>query len=514
MDLWLLRTEEAGRLMSRSICSSKMAVVGIAVLLGSGGLLTASAASPAAGSVLVPIVPCRLFDTRTDGSGLTAGAVRTQPVEGSNGDCVIPTEAVGVSMNVTIVNPTASSYLTVWPADGARPTASNLNWIAGQPPTPNAVMSALSPTGSISVFNLDGTVDVIADIDGYYIPSTSGAGVAGPPGPTGPQGPAGTSGSSNRISDAQIALLKWYQDPARAVTFPAGGNGPFGLAFDGSSVWVANNQSNTVSKVNPATGLAVNVTLPAGSGPFDVAFDGTNIWATDNLSGKVSKIVASTGAVVGSGFNTSLVSPVAGSGPVGIAFDGTSIWVANSAPGTVSKINPATGAIEAEFQTSVGVPGVLPKDASPTGVAFDGSNIWVTNNLTGTVSKIDRSNNTFVEFETTAGQQSQPWGVAFDGTNIWVANGLPNSVSKIAPTTGSILAEVVTGGQVPQELAYDGRYIWVSNNSSGDVSKIDPEADIVTATMATGLDPQGIVFDGTNIWVANSGGPSLSRLLP
>ena len=514
MDLWLLRTEEAGRLMSRSICNSKMAVVGVAILLGSGGLLTASAASPATGSVLVPIVPCRLFDTRTDGSGLTAGAVRTQPVEGSNGDCVIPVEAVGVSMNVTIVNPTASSFLTVWPSDGVRPTASNLNWIAGQSPTPNAVMSALSPTGFISVFSLDGTVDVIADINGYYIPSPSGSGPAGPQGPTGPQGPAGASGSSNRISDAQLALLKWYQDPARAATFPAGGNSPFGLAFDGSSVWVASNQSDTVSKVNPATGLAVNVTLPAGSGPFDVAFDGTNIWATDNLSGKVSKIVASTGAVVGSGFNTSLVSPVAGSGPVGLAFDGTSIWVANSAAGTVSKINPATGAIEAEFQTSVGIPGVLPKDASPTGVAFDGSNIWVTNNLTGTVSKIDRSNNTFVEFETNNGQQPQPWGVAFDGTNIWVANDVTNSVVKMNPLTGGILTSLSTGGTLPQEVVFDGSHIWVSNNASRNVSKIDPAADIVMGTIDTGLNPQGIVFDGTNIWVANSGGPSLSRLLP
>ena len=506
--------------MSRSICNSKMAVVGIAVLLGSGGLLTASAASPATGSVLVPIVPCRLFDTRTDGSGLTAGATRTQAVVGTNGECVIPSAAVGVSMNVTIVNPTAGSFLTVWPADGARPTASNLNWVAGQAPTPNAVMSALSSTGAISLFNLDGKVDVIVDINGYYTPALTSSGAAGLTGPTGPQGPqgpqgaAGASGASNRITAAQIALLKWYQDPARAATFPAGGNSPFGLAFDGASVWVANNQSNSVSKIDPATGQAVNITLPAGSGPFDVAFDGTNIWVTDNLNGKVSKIVASTGTVVGSGFNTSLVAPVAGSGPVGIAFDGTSIWVANSASGTVSKINPATGAIEAEFQTSVGIPGVLSADASPTGVAFDGANIWVTNNSTGTVSKIDRSNNTFQEFVTNNGQQAQPWGVAFDGTNIWVANGLTNSVSKIAPSNGSILSQIGTGGTVPQEVAFDGSHIWVSNNGSGDVSKIDPGAAVVIGTVATGLHPQGIVFDGTNIWVANSSGPSLSRLLP
>jgi YVTN family beta-propeller protein len=494
-----------------------MAVVGIAILLGSGGLLTASAASPSTGTVLVPIVPCRLFDTRTDGSALAAGATRTQAVVGTNGDCVIPPDAVGVSMNVTIVDPTASSFLTVWPADQSRPTASSLNWVAGQAPTPNAVMSALSATGSIDLFNLDGSVDVIVDINGYYTPAATGSGPAGPPGATGatgPQGPPGASGSANRISKAQIATLKWYEDPARAKTFPAGGNSPFGLAFDGTNIWVANNQSDTVSKVNAVTGVSTNITLPVGSLPFEVAFDGTNIWVTDNGTGKVSKIVAATGAVVGSGFPTSLVAPVAGSGPAGIAFDGTNIWVTNSVPGTVSKLNPATGAIVDEFATSVGTAQVLAADADPIGVAFDGTNIWVANNATATVSKINRAAGTFVEFPTNNGQQSQPWGIAFDGTSIWVANGLPNSVSKIDPADGSILTEVVSGGLVPQELAFDGRYMWVSNNGSGDVSKIDPEAGIVVGTIDTGVDPQGVVFDGTNIWVANSGGPSLTRLLP
>ena len=503
--------------MYRSICNSKMAVVGIAVLLGSGGLLTASAASPVGGSVLVPIVPCRLFDTRTDGSGLTAGSVRTQPVVGSNGDCVIPAEAVGVSMNVTIVNPTASSYLTVWPSNGAPPTASNLNWVAGQSPTPNAVMSALSAAGSIGVFNLDGTVDVIADINGYYVPATSGSGSAGPQGATGatgPAGPAGTSGATNRTSDAQIALLKWYEDPGRAATFPAGGASPSGLAFDGTNVWVANNQANSVSKINQANGQATNIALPAGSGPFEVAFDGTNIWVTDNLTGKLSKIVASTGVVVGSGFNTSSSGAI--SGPVGVAFDGANIWVANSGVGTVSKINPSTGAIVAEFLTSAGIPQVLAVDASPTGVAFDGANIWVTNNSTGTVSKIDRNSNTSLEFVTNNGNQAQPWGVAFDGTNIWVAIDVINSVVKMNPLTGSILSSFPTAGTSPQEIAFDGSHIWVSNNTSANVSKIDPAADIVVATIATGVvsHPQGIVFDGTNIWVANSGTATLSRLLP
>jgi YVTN family beta-propeller protein len=96
-----------------------------------------------------------------------------------------------------------------------------------------------------------------------------------------------------------------------------------------------------------------------------------------------------------------------------------------------------------------------------------------------------------------------------------VANDVTNDVAKIDPATGGIVAQVATGGTIPQEVAFDGSHIWVSNFSSKNVSKIDPES-LVATTVATGINPQGVVFDGTNVWVVNSGGvsSSISRLLP
>lgn len=76
-------------------------------------------------------------------------------------------------MNVTTVNGTVGSFLTLWPADATRPTASNLNWVAGSPATPNKVDVKLSADGKVSIFNLTGTVDVIADIVGFYATDNS-----------------------------------------------------------------------------------------------------------------------------------------------------------------------------------------------------------------------------------------------------------------------------------------------------------------------------------------------------
>jgi hypothetical protein len=137
----------------------------------------ADAAPGDSDSTFVPVTPCRLFDFRsgTDNVGAKSTPLGpgdsnrwTQLVWGSNGDCSVPTSAIGVSMNVTIANPTRQSNLRIFPADVPTPHASNLNWLAGQSPTPNKVDVKLSPDGKFKLFNFNGTVDVLADVVGYY----------------------------------------------------------------------------------------------------------------------------------------------------------------------------------------------------------------------------------------------------------------------------------------------------------------------------------------------------------
>lgn len=165
--------------MSNSLTRTRWAAIGaaVAVTLGAGGLFTASAAiSSGERTVFVPITPCRIMDTRpgdtnTGPRATPIGAEETHTIDvrGTNGKCTIPADAVGVSLNVTALNGTSGSFLTVFPADAAaRPGASSLNWQAGQAPTPNGVVADLATDGRLSFYNFAGTVDVIADVVGYY----------------------------------------------------------------------------------------------------------------------------------------------------------------------------------------------------------------------------------------------------------------------------------------------------------------------------------------------------------
>jgi hypothetical protein len=187
----------------------RWSALGVALaVVASATLMSAASAGPSSGgSVFVPVASCRLLDTRPAPDKV---GVRSTPlgvddtlvvsVRGVSGNCTIPSDATAVSMNVTIVGPTSTSFLTVFASDvSPRPLVSSLNWVAGQAPTANAATSRLSADGKLSFYNLSGTVDLLADIVGYYTPSNAGPagpqGAAGPIGPTGPTGATGLAGA-------------------------------------------------------------------------------------------------------------------------------------------------------------------------------------------------------------------------------------------------------------------------------------------------------------------------------
>ncbi len=127
----------------------------------------------------VSMTPARLMDTRpgaatVDGlaagtGALGAGATRDLVVTGRAG---VPSSGVGaVVVNVTVTQPSAGGFVTVFPAGTARPNASNLNFLAGQT-TANLVVAKVGASGQISLFNLAGTTHVIVDIVGWF-PSTA-----------------------------------------------------------------------------------------------------------------------------------------------------------------------------------------------------------------------------------------------------------------------------------------------------------------------------------------------------
>jgi hypothetical protein len=127
----------------------------------------------------VGVTPARLSDTRNsptiDGQSSNTGpipptGIALVTVVNRGG---VPATGVGaVVLNVTATNPTTASFVTVWPKGAARPTASNLNFVAGQT-VPNMVIAKVGADGQVSIYNDSGSVDVVVDVLGWFPTGTA-----------------------------------------------------------------------------------------------------------------------------------------------------------------------------------------------------------------------------------------------------------------------------------------------------------------------------------------------------
>jgi hypothetical protein len=121
--------------------------------------------APAPGARYHPLTPSRILDTRIGGAALGAQAMMDLQVTGAGG--VPATGVSAVILNVAVTGPTATSFLSVFPAGESLPLASNLNFAAGQT-VPNLVTAKLGAGGRLSLYNAFGATHVIADVAGWY----------------------------------------------------------------------------------------------------------------------------------------------------------------------------------------------------------------------------------------------------------------------------------------------------------------------------------------------------------
>lgn len=212
---------------------------------------------------ITPLTPARLLDTRgygtVDGQNtfgkVAQGGQVVVPITGRAG---VPNSGVAaVALNVTVVEPTASGWLTVYPTGESIPTASNLNFTAGTV-IPNMVIAKVGANGSISISNPVGATHILVDIAGWF--PTGGALT-----PLSPARILDTRGPTSTIIDS-IRTQDYALWPGEIITIPVAGRAGV-----------------------PATGagsVALNVTVvsPTGSGWLTVFPSGESVPNASNLN--------------------------------------------------------------------------------------------------------------------------------------------------------------------------------------------------------------------------------------
>jgi sugar lactone lactonase YvrE len=476
---------------------SRWAAIGaaIAVSLGAGGIGIVNATiSSGSKAVYVPIAPCRLADTRPGPENVGTRATpigerdtHTFAVHGNNGRCAIPAGASAVVANVTAVAASAQSFMTIWPADKPQPTASSLNYSAGQAPFPNAVTVALSGDGRIKVYNHNGAVHVIIDIAGfyqdhnhddrYYTKGQTDQKIAAiPVGPV--DGAPCTAGVlpgtivNGHDGDGNVTV-KCFR---RLVTTLAGSTTgfadgvataarfslPFGVAVDAAgNVYVADAGNHRIRKISPAGAVSTLAGSTQGfvdgsgtaaqfNNPTAVAVDAAgNVYVADRSNHRIRKIspagAVSTLAGSTQGSADGVGTAAQFSNPEGVAVDAAgNVYVADLNNHRIRKITPA-GAVSTLAGSTAGFAdgvGAAAQFNFPSGVAVDAAgNVYVADRSNhrirkispaGAVSTLAGSTQGFADGVGAAAQFSNPEGVAVDAAgNVYVADRSNHRIRKI-----------------------------------------------------------------------------------
>ncbi|MBA2641794.1 MAG: winged helix-turn-helix domain-containing protein [Actinobacteria bacterium] len=258
---------------------------------------------------------------------------------------------------------------------------------------------------------------------------------------------AGGDGATVLAAPGSVAVVD--AETARLVDTIEVGSGPVAIAFGHDSLWVANSEDDTVSRIDAAT-REVEATIGVAS-PVDLAASADAIWVASGIAGTVSRIDPESNDVVATidlrspePFNPRTVHGVAaGAGGVWAAVTGRelvridpardqvarsidvgsdqlaaavghgALWVV-TARGQLLRIEPTTGAVTTRL--SVGSPGSFLTDvvAADDGVLVLVNDIWLVDPES---TRLDRTLS-IGGFITAVADAPGPgvWAVAHDGT--------------------------------------------------------------------------------------------------
>jgi hypothetical protein len=168
-----------------------------------------------------------------------------------------------------------------------------------------------------------------------------------------------------------------------------------GIAWDGTSVWIADRKTDMFYRCDPATGSILDSLATPGYFPSGLAWDGKLLWSTDVSDAKIYATDPATGKTV-----VTIDAPAAG--PTGIAWDKTSLWVCDNAEKRISKIDPSDGTTIISFKAPA---------TDPRSITFGGGYLWCSDRVKDQIYGIDPASGAVVIILDAPGRFS--WGLAW-----------------------------------------------------------------------------------------------------
>jgi YVTN family beta-propeller protein len=298
----------------------------------------------------------------------------------------------------------------------------------------------------------------------------------------------GSGNSTFTVAANSLAAI----DPAsdHVVGALAVGTRPRAIAFASRSLWTANLDDQTISRIDPGT-MRVRRTITLAGPPTGIAAAADGLWVVQsNVNPDANAASSISVARIDPEFDTLLpgvrIGNVIPDGPGAVAAQGKSIWVAPST-GLLTRFTAATGAVTER----------LDPNASPAGIAITGDGaIWLTDSEADDVVRVDPTG-----LPTPIPVGNTPTSIAAGAGAVWVVDSLDDTVVRIDPDSQSVTGTIPVGDS-PAGIAIGDKSVWVANAGDGTVTRIDPASDRIQATIRVGGSPTALTVADGRVWVA------------
>jgi YVTN family beta-propeller protein len=231
------------------------------------------------------------------------------------------------------------------------------------------------------------------------------------------------------------------------------GRRPASVVQFAGAMWVANQNSDNVMRIDPATNK-VTATVAVGKTPNHMASGFGSVWVTSS-DGTVSRIDPTSNAVT-------TVSAV-GQDPMGIVTTAAGVFVTDPDGHAVKRIDPVTNTVVQTLATGVRASHLI----------ADGTTLWATDLDTRSVVQIATGEDARI-VRRIEKVFTLPGRLLRVGPDLWVTDSKRDEIVAFDVSTGNPKPRRLPSPAWPLAMVEGGGAIWVAAFDGGVILRLDP----------------------------------------
>ena len=275
--------------------------------------------------------------------------------------------------------------------------------------------------------------------------------------------------------------------PRLKAQIPTGAH-PCGAAAALGSVWVANYDSGSLVRLDPARNRVVRrIRLAPGICP--VAFAAGSLWVGNDRADVVYRVDPRRGRV--------LTRLRVAHWPAHFAAGAGGVWVSNYEHGLVLRLDPRSGRLRRAYKVG----------GNPSGLAIVDRKLWVAFGRGTTLGRVDLATGALTRFP--LGHRGPGFLTAIRG-DLWTSTA-DGYVLRVDAETGRVRAAFTVPGTPAEVAAGPAGLVWAAEKERNTLTRIDPATDRIVDVTAAGPGALAVVAAAGDVWVTSFAGNDVWR---